>query len=84
MSAIPDMSIEEIRALKVRMDFVSACIALEDSGAATDTLRERAIAEALAMEAQSRSWRSGIDRERAAETIRALKLQRSTRISPSA
>ena len=68
------MTVEQIRAFKARMDLVSARIDREEAETPHDPVRNRAIAEALAIHAWMRGWRPQHDPERAAEKIRVLKL----------
>lgn len=68
------MTVEEIRALKARMDFVSKRMETEEMDTPIDPARNREIAEALAVSAWARGWRPQHDPERAAEKIRILKL----------
>ena len=68
------MTVEEIRALKARMDLVSKRMETEEMDTPVDPVRNREIAEALAVSAWARGWRPQHDPERAAEKIRILKL----------
>ena len=74
MSAIPHMSADEIRALKARMDLVSTWMEAEEAATPVDSVRNREIAEALAVSAWERGWRPQHDAERAAEKMHTLKL----------
>lgn len=74
MDHAPRMTVEQIRALKARMDFVSKRMEAEEADTPADPVRNREIAEALAVSAWARGWRPEHDPERAAEKIRILKL----------
>lgn len=78
------MTPEAIRAWKVRMDLASARIDREEAETPHDPVRNRAIAEALAIDAWMRGWRPQHDPERVAEKIRALKLLHGTALRPAA
>jgi hypothetical protein len=78
------MTPEAIRAWKVRMDLASARIDREESETPHDPVRNRAIAEALAVDAWMRGWRPRHDPERVAEKIRALKLLHGTALRTAA
>lgn len=68
------MTPEAIRAWKARMDLASARIDREEAETPHDPVRNRMIAEALAISAWEQGWRPEHDPERAAEKIRVLKL----------
>ena len=72
-AATPSMTPEAIRAWKARLDKVSAYMVAEEAATPLDPVRNRAIAEALAVSAWERGWRPQHDPERAAEKIEALK-----------
>lgn len=78
MSTSPQMTPEAIRAWKARMDLASARIDREEAETPHDPVRNRMIAEALAISAWERGWRPQHDPERVAEKIRVLKLLRGT------
>lgn len=80
MSATPQMTPESIRAWKARQDLASARIEREQAETPHDPLRNRAIAEALALDAWARGWRPQHDPERVAEKIRVLKLFHGTAV----
>ena len=69
----PKMTPEAIRAWKARLDKVSSYMEAEEAATPLDPVRNRAIAEALAISAWERGWRPQHDPERAAEKIEALK-----------
>ena len=72
------MTHEAIRAWKARMDLASARIDREEAETPHDPVRNRVIAEALAISAWERGWRPEHDPERVAEKIRALRLLHGT------
>lgn len=78
MIAIPQMTPEAIRAWKARMDLAFARIDREEAETPHDPVRNRMIAEALAIDAWARGWRPQHDPERVAEKIRALRLLHGT------
>lgn len=84
MSAIPLMTPEAIRSWKARLDWVSARIEREEAETPHDPVRNREIAEALALSAWARGWRPQHDPERAAEKIRTLKLLHGSSVHPAA
>ena len=84
MSPIPQMTPQAIRAWKARLDRVSARMEQEEAKTPHDPVRNRAIAEALAIDAWIRGWRPQHDPERAAEKIRVLKLLHGTAVHPPA
>ena len=57
MSPIPQMTPEAMRAWKARLDRVSARMEQEEAETPHDPVRNRAIAEALALDAWARGWR---------------------------
>ena len=71
-AAIPSMTPEAIRAWKARLDKVAAYMEAEEAATPLDPVRNRAIAEALAVSAWERGWRPQHDPERAAEKIKTL------------
>lgn len=77
------MTVEQIRALKARMDLASARTDREEAETPHDPVRNRAIAEALAVSAWARGWRPQHDPERAAEKIRILKLLHGSSVHPT-
>lgn len=79
-TTIPKMTHDEIRAWKVRMDMVSARMEREEAETPLDSVRNRAIAEAMALSAWERGWRPQHDPERAAEKIRFIKLLHGTAV----
>ncbi|MFN0163754.1 MAG: hypothetical protein ACKVQQ_21180 [Burkholderiales bacterium] len=70
----PEMTVEQIRSLKARLDFVSRRMEAEEADTPVDPVRNREIAEALAVSAWQRGWRPAHDSERAAEKMRVLRL----------
>ena len=78
MGMTPQMTPEAIRAWKARMDLAAARIDREEAEAPHDPVRNRMIAEALAIDAWMRGWRPQHDPERVAEKIRALRLLHGT------
>ncbi len=84
MNAIPYMSVEEIRALKARMDFASKRIEAEAEQTPADPVRNREIAAALTQCAWERGWRPHHDPERVAEKIRILKLLHGSSLQSAA
>ena len=80
MSPIPQMTPEAMRAWKARLDRVSARMEQEEAETPHDPVRNRAIAEALAVDAWMRGWRPQHDPERVAEKIHALKLLHGTTV----
>lgn len=74
------MTMEEIRALKARMDLVSKRMEIEEMDTPINPARNREIAEALAVSAWARGWRPQHDPVRAAEKIRILKLLHGTTV----
>lgn len=79
----PQMTPEAIRAWKARMDLAAARIDREEAETPHDPVRNRMIAEALAIDAWMRGWRPQHDPERVAEKIRALRLLHGTAFRPS-
>ena len=71
-AATPLMTPEAIRAWKARLDKVSSYMEAEEAATPLDPVRNRAIAEALAVSAWERGWRPQHDPERAAEKIQTL------------
>lgn len=80
MDHAPRMTVEQIRALKARMDLACARIEREEAETPYDPVRNRMISEALAIYAWERGWRPQHDPERAAEKIRALRLLHGTAV----
>ena len=78
------MLAEDIRALKARMDFVSKRMEAEEADTPVDPVRNREIADALAVSAWARGWRPEHDPERAAEKIRILALLHGSAVHPAA
>jgi hypothetical protein len=77
------MTHEALRAWKARMDLVSKRIEAEEADTLHDPVRNREIAEALAIHAWSCGWRPQHDPERVAEKIRVLKLLHKTSVRTS-
>ena len=80
MSTASQSKSEAIRAWKARLDLASARIEREQEETPHDPVRNRAIAEALALDAWTRGWRPQHDPERVAEKIRVLKLFHGTAV----
>ena len=80
MSAPSPSTSEAIRSWKARLDLANARIEREQDETPHDPVRNRAIAEALALEAWARGWRPQHDPERVAEKIRVLKLFHGTAV----
>ena len=78
------MTPEVICAWKVRMDLASERIDREKAETPHDPVRNRAIAEVLAVDAWMRRWRRQHEPERVAGKIRALKLLHGTALCPAA
>lgn len=84
MNATQRMTVEEIRAFKARMDFVSKRMEAEEADTPADPVRNREIAEALALSAWARGWRPRHDPVRAAEKIHDLKLLHGSSVHSTA
>lgn len=67
------MTDDEIRALKARMEYASKRIEAEQADTPVDPIRNRMIADALAVSAWERGWRPQHDAERVAEKISILR-----------
>ena len=83
-TAAPKMTPEAIRAWKARLDMVSATMEAEEAATPLDPVRNRAIAEALAISAWERGWRPKHDPLRAAEKIQTLLRLHGHTVHPAA
>ena len=83
-TTVPKMTRDEIRAWKARMDMVSAYMEAEEAATPLDPVRNRAIAEALALSAWERGWRPKHDPLRAAEKIQTLLRLHGHAVRPAA
>lgn len=84
MNQTASTNAEQIRAWKARMDFAAARIEREEAETAHDPVRNRVIAEALALCAWERGWRPQHDPERAAEKLCALRRLHAIAVHPTA